>query len=111
MLGRYLLTLLLTVAIEGCIAYLFGFRTRQAVLAVALINVITHVILNYLILALGYLGIDTTFAFIAILEVLVMIAEWQMLVYVFHGPKGRFLIIAALANATSFFIGVLLFWM
>ena len=111
MLGGYLLILLLTVTIEGCIAYLLGFRTRQAMLAVALINVITHVILNYLILVLGYLGIDTTFAFIAILEVLIIIAEWQMLVYVFHGPNGRFLIVSTLANAASFFIGVLLFWM
>ncbi len=110
MLGRYLLTLLLTVTVEGGIAYLLGFRTRQSLLAVALINVITHVILNYLILVLGYLGITTTFAFIAILEILIVIVEWQMLVYVFHSPKGRFLILSALANAASFFIGVLLFW-
>lgn len=110
MLGRYLLILLLTVTIEVGITCLLGFRTRQAMLAVALINVITHVILNYLLLVLSYLGIDTTFAFIGILEVLVMIAEWQMLVYVFHNPKGRFLIVSTLANAASFFIGVLLFW-
>src|SRR5512147_2771210 len=110
MLGRYPLTLSLTVAIEGCIAYLLGFRTRQAMLAVALINVITHVILNYLLLVLSYLGMDTTFAFIAFLEVLVVLAEWQMLVYVFHNPKGCFLIMSTLANGTSFFVGVLLFW-
>jgi hypothetical protein len=110
MLGRYLLTLLLTVTIEGAIAYLLGFRTRQYMLAIALINVITHVILNYLILVLGYLGMDTTFAFIATLEVLIVIAEWQMLVYVFHSSKGRFLLTSTLANAASFFIGVLLFW-
>ncbi len=110
MLGRYLLTLLLTVIIEGGIAYLLGFRTRQYMLAIALINVITHVLLNYLILVLGYLGVDTTFALIVPLEILVVIVEWQMLVYVFRGPKGRFLITSILANATSFFIGVLLFW-
>jgi hypothetical protein len=110
MLSRYLLTLLLTISIEGCIAYLFGFRTRQSLLAVALINVITHVILNYLLLILAYLDVDTTLAFIAIVEVLIVIAEWQMLVYVFHSPKGRFLVISALANAASFFIGMLLFW-
>ncbi len=110
MLGRYLLTLLLTVTIEGSIAYLLGFRTRQSMLVIALINVITHVILNYLILVFGYLGIGTTFTSITILEVLVVIAEWQMLVYVFHGPKGRFLITSILANTASFLVGVLLFW-
>jgi len=110
MLGRYLLILLLTVTIEVGITYLLGFRTRQAMLAVALINVITHVILNYLLLVLVYLGMDTVFAFIAFLEVLVVLVEWQMLMYVFHGPNGRFLVISTLANGTSFFVGVLLFW-
>ncbi|RPI92094.1 MAG: hypothetical protein EHM40_14020 [Chloroflexi bacterium] len=79
-------------------------------LAIALINVITNLTLNYLILVLGYLGIDVTFALIVTLEILVVIVEWQLLVYVFHGPKGRFLTISALANAMSFFIGLLLFW-
>jgi hypothetical protein len=110
MLGKYLLTLLLTVTIEGGVAYLLGLRTRQALLAVALINVITHVLLNYLLLVLGSLGADITVAFIAVLEVLIVIAEWQMLVYVFQVPKGRLLTTSILANAASFFIGVLLFW-
>jgi hypothetical protein len=110
MLGRYLLTLLLTVTIEGGIAYLLGFRTKQSMLVIVLINVITHVSLNYLLVVLGYLGIDITFASISGLEILIVIAEWQMLVYVFHNPKGRFLIISTLANAASFFIGLLLFW-
>lgn len=79
-------------------------------LAVALINVITHVILNYSILVLSYFGIGTTFTSIAILEVLIVIAEWQMLVFVFQSSKGRFLFISTLANAASFFLGVLLFW-
>lgn len=110
MLGRYLLALLLTLVIEGGIAYLLGLRKSQYMLAVALINVITHVILNYLILVLGYLGIDVTFVLIGTLEILVVIVEWQLLVYVFRGPKRRFLTISALANAMSFFIGLLLFW-
>jgi hypothetical protein len=79
-------------------------------LAIALINVITHVILNYLLVVLGSLGIDITFASISGLEILIVIAEWQMLVYVFHNPKGRFLVTSILTNATSFFMGVLLFW-
>jgi hypothetical protein len=110
MLGRYLLALLLTLAIEGGIAYLLGLRKSQYMLAVVMINVITHIILNYLILVLGYLSIDVTFALIVTLELMVVIVEWQLLVYVFRGPKGRFLTISALANTMSFFIGLLFFW-
>lgn len=110
MLGRYLLALSLTLVIEGGIAYLLGFRKRQYILTLAMINVVTHVILNYLILVLGYLDIDVTFTLIVILEILVVIVEWLLLIYVFRDPKGRFLITSLLANAMSFFIGLLLFW-
>ncbi len=110
MLGRYLLTLFLTIAIEGGIAYLLGLRKGQYLLAVAFVNVITHVILNYLLLVLGYLNIDVTFLLIVTLELLVVVAEWQLLVYVFRDPKGRFLIVSILGNAMSFLIGILLFW-
>jgi hypothetical protein len=111
MLGRYLLTLLLTLAIEGGVAYLLGLRKGQAMLAVVMINVITHPVLTYLVLLLGYLGIDVTLVRVAILEILVVVAEWQLLVYVFGNPRGRLFITSLLANAASFLVGVLLFWM
>ena len=110
MLGRYLLALLLTLVIEGGIAYLLGLRTGQYMLAVAMINVITHISLNYLILVLGYLGIDTSFMLIVALETGVVIVEWQLLVFAFREPKRRFLAISTLGNATSFLVGLLLFW-
>lgn len=110
MLSKYLLALLLTLVIEGCVTYLLGLRKSQYILAVAAINVITNLTLNYLILVLGYLNINITFVLIVALEILVVIVEWQMLVYVFRGPKGRFLAISTLANAASFLIGLLFFW-
>lgn len=110
MLGTYLLALLLTLVIEGSTAYLLGLRTGRYMLAVAAINVSTHVALNYLILVLRYLGIDTTFMLVAALEVVVVIVEWQLLVYAFREPKWRFLAISILGNAASFAIGLLLFW-
>ncbi len=110
MLGTYLFTLLLTITIEGGVVYLLGFRKSQYMLAVVVINIITHPALNYLILVFGYLGIQVTYLLIAILEMLVVVVEWQLLVYMFRGSKGRFLITSLLANAASFFIGVLLFW-
>jgi hypothetical protein len=111
MLGRYLLALLLTVIIEAGVAYLLGFRTSRFLTALAAINVITNPALNYLILVLAYLGTEVSFPWIVLLEVLVVILEWRLLVYVFREPKGRFLIVSFLGNATSFLIGLLLFGM
>lgn len=110
MLGTYLLALLLTVIVEGGVAYLLGLRQRQQMLAFAMINVITNPVLNYVILVLSYLGFDVSFLLIVALEVLVVIVEWQLLGYVFHGPKGRFLLTSVLANSLSFLVGLLLFW-
>ncbi len=110
MLARYLLALFLTLIIEGSIAYLMGLRGRDYVLAVALINVITHPILNYLLFVLGYLNINASLMLIVLLEILVVIVEWRLLVYIFRSPKTRFLITSILANTASFLAGLLLFW-
>lgn len=110
MLGRYLLTLLLTLVIEGCVAYLIGFRKGKYVLTFAIASLITHPLLNYLLLVLEYLDVTPSLVLITFLEILVVIAEWQVLVYVFGNPKERFLILALLANTTSFLIGIVLFW-
>lgn len=109
MLGTYLLALLLTLTIEGSVAYLFGLRKRGSLLAVAMINVITFLILNYLLLVLGYLGMNVPLAWVILLEVLVVVAEWRLLVYVFGNPSGRFFILSMIANTTSFLAGVLFF--
>jgi membrane-bound ClpP family serine protease len=110
MLGRYLLALLLTIAIEGAVAYLVGFRKREYQLAIAMTNMITNPILNYILLVLGNLGVDVTFVLVVILEILVVLAEWQLLVYVFGNPRGKFLVTSVLGNTASFLVGILLFW-
>lgn len=110
LLGPYLLALGLTVVIEGSLAYLLGLRTRRYQLAFALINVITNATLNCLFLFLSYLGINVTLSLVIALEIGVVIAEWQLLVYVFGEPKRRFLLISAVTNTASFLVGLLLFW-
>jgi hypothetical protein len=109
MLVGYLLALFLTLVIEGCCAFAMGFRERKYVLAVAAINVITHLILSYVLFVLGYLGIDAPLALILVLEALVVVAEWQLLVYVFRASKGRFFVTSLLANTASFLVGLLVF--
>ena len=110
MLGRFILALLLTLAIEGGVAWLLGLRTCQFLLAVTMINMITNPILNLLLLVLAYLGMEVTLLPVVLLEVLVVLAEWQLLVYVFGDPKGRFFVLSLLVNAASFLAGILFFW-
>lgn len=111
MFGRFLLALLLTVAIEGGVAWLFGLRTRQSQLTVALVNVVTNPALNVLLLLLAWLGVDVTLWLVLPLEILVVLAEWGLLAYAFGGPKRRLFILSLTANAASFLAGVLLFWL
>jgi hypothetical protein len=110
MIGRFLVSLLLTIVIEGAVAYLLGFRKRQLFLALTLINAITNPILNCLLLVLGLLGIPVTLIRVLLLEIVVVIAEWRLLVYAFGDPSRRFLVLSILANAASFLTGVLIFW-
>ncbi len=110
MIGRYLVSLLLTIVIEGAIAFLLGFRKKELLLVLTLINVITNPILNYLLLVLGFLGIEVTLIRVFLLEIVVVIAEWRLLVYAFGNSSRRFLTLSILANAASFLAGVLIFW-
>jgi hypothetical protein len=108
--GRDLLALLLTVAIEGTVAWLFGFRTGRALLAVAMINCITNPALNFLLLLLAWRGVDVRLPLVVPLEVLVVVVEWGLYVYVFGHPKGRLLLLSLAANTASFLAGLVLFW-
>jgi|WetSurMetagenome_2_1015567.scaffolds.fasta_scaffold187166_3 hypothetical protein len=108
--GRYLLALLLTVALEGGVAWLFGFRTGKSQLIVAMVNCITNPILNLLLLALAWQGVPVSLLLVTLLEVLVVLVEWRLLEYNLGGSKGRLLLLSFAANTTSFLAGVVLFW-
>ena len=110
MLERYLLAQLLTVAIEDGIAWLFGYRTARLLLAVAMINCITNPALNFLLLVLAWQGIKVTLFPVVLLEVLVVVVEWGLLVYVIGHPKGRLFFLSLAANTASFLAGLLIFW-
>ena len=110
MLGSYLLSLLLTLLLEGGVALLLGFRTRRLVLVLALSNLITHLSLNYLILVLGQLGVDVSLLLVAVFELAVVWLEWRLMAFVFPEKRRRLLGNSVLANGLSFLVGVLLFW-
>ncbi len=104
------LALLLTVAIEGGIAWLFGFRTARLLLAVAMINCVTNPALNVLLLLLAWRGIAVPLPLVILLEILVVVVEWRLLVYVIGRPGRRLFPFSLVANAASFLAGLLIFW-
>ncbi len=108
--GRLLIALLLTVAIEGGVAWLLGFRTASSQLAMAMINCVTNPALNYVLLVLAWRGVSVTIPLLIPLEVLVVMVEWELLVYVFEKPKRRLFTLSLVANTASFLAGLLIYW-
>jgi len=108
--SRYFLALLLTIAIEAAVAWLFGFRTLRPQLALAGINCLTNPALNLLLLVLAARGVQAQLPLVALLELGVVVVEWRLLVYALGGPPRRLFLLSLAANAASFLAGVVLFW-
>ena len=106
----FAIALSLTIVIECSVAFAFGLRTRNAMLAVAAINLITNPILNCFIDLVKDLNLFQTNIFTLLpLELLVMLAEWRMLVYSVDGSTKKLLIVSVVMNACSFFAGLIIF--
>ena len=98
-----LLACLLTVAVETPFLMLFGYRDRNAVSIIVLVNVVTNLLLN---LALALIG--KTWITALLLECLVVISEYW--VYAMAFGRGRRLFFLTLgANVLSCGIGLILF--
>ena len=112
---EWLLTLfeacIITVIIETVIFRLFKWKDLQDLKIVALTNVVTNLLLNFIL----SLCPDLYYSFwLVILELLVIAAEYLIYRRAF-GHSRRLVIAVILANVVTFFIGILLeetvFWM
>ncbi len=103
--------LILTIAIEAGVAWLFKLRSKMELGTVIHVNVITNPLLNYLIAVNGYFHlVSQTIILILCLEVIVVLVEWRLMVYVFRREAGKILVLSAVMNAVSCIAGFLLFW-
>ena len=99
--------LALTLLIEVPVAWLRGLKGRRALGAVVLVNVITNPAINYVLLVVGRLASNRVYwVAVAVLEVLVVLAEWRLLLWVLGGSPRRLLVTSALMNAASFTVGL-----
>jgi hypothetical protein len=107
--------LALTLAIELPLAAALGLRTRRSLLTVALINLITNPLLNFIGLVLARFwdwGAAPASAMPVIItaEVVVVLAEWRLLLWVLGGSSRRMLVVSLALNGASAAAG-LIFWL
>lgn len=110
--------LVLTLLIEIPVGMLCGLRSRREIGAVALVNLITNPLLNYIVfvLAISYSGPyawrpGLYWGIVVFLEVLVVIAEWRLLLWALGGSSRKLLLTSVLMNAASFGVGVAIVWL
>jgi hypothetical protein len=96
------------------VAAAFGLRTRQALLAVVLVNLITNPVLNYLTI-LGARIADPEqvpakvyLPMLVVAEILVVATEWRLLLRALGGSSKRMLAVSAVMNAASAAAGLVL---
>jgi hypothetical protein len=97
------------------VAAAFGLRTRQALLVVGLINVLTNPALNYALLVAARLApaghqLRVVVPVLAAGEVVVFLAEWRLLLWTLGGGWQRMLTLSAAMNGASLAVGLLIFW-
>ena len=109
MLKALATALLLTVALEGTLACLWGPRTREHLALVALVNCLTNPPVNLLYSLLvglwGWPALPVT----ALLEAAAVAVEWRCYRALDDGLRRPFLF-SLCANAFSFFLGSLLLY-
>ena len=99
-----------TVCIETPIAALLGLRGRQLGAVVA-VNFVTNPIVNLVALLLSGLPKSWSWSLLGALEVMVVVAEWRLLVWALgtNGISSRKLLAASIAmNAASATLGTYL---
>ncbi len=106
----YLASLITTIISEIGVAMLLGYRSESVLRAIILVNLITHPLLGYTLWINAYENLINTSVLVAVLEVLVVFVEWGLLYFVLRERPRRLLFLSLAANASSFGIGLVLFW-
>ena len=102
--------LILTIAVELTVAWLFGLRSKKELLTIVLVNVITNPLLNYLLMVNSHFRlISQTKVLMLFLEAGIVIVEWRLLVWALAQKANKMLALSAVMNASSFIAGLLLF--
>ena len=108
-LRNYAIAFLLTIVLEVAVALLLGYRRRLEIASVALVNVFSHPLVNYLIWVADSLRAVPVGALeILLLEVGVVIVEWLLLCYALpQRRKSGLFVLSLVMNGVSYLAGSL----
>jgi hypothetical protein len=108
LLSNFILALLATITIELAVATGMGFRSKEHVKTIIIVNVLTNPALNYFIVAMSSLGMPVSTGMILVLELFVVLVEWRLLMFALKKEWKTMLLLSLAMNATSYTVGVLL---
>lgn len=97
-----------TLLIEIAVAALLGYRNKNFLIVVGLASVVTNPVLTVLITLYSYfLHTHIPLQIIIILEVLIIVIEYFILLYVYKSKysKKELLMVSTIINSSSFVIG------
>ena len=110
LISSYLAALLLTILIEVLVALIFGYKRKKEILSVILVNLITQPLLNYFLLIDSYFSLDAVnIQFILLLEIMVILVEWQLLVWTLQRKLKSLFVLSIVMNLASLTIGLSIF--
>jgi hypothetical protein len=110
LISSYLVALLLTILIEVFVALIFGYKCKKEILSVILLNLITQPVLNYFLLINSYFSlVSVSIQFILLLEIIVILVEWQLLVWTLQRKPKSLFVLSLVMNLASLTIGLSLF--
>lgn len=98
------------------VAAALGLRSRRALLTVILVNLLTNPLLNYAGLLVGQFDdwaarpATVVVPVLVAAELLVVFAEWRLLLWVLGGESRRLLLVSLAMNAASALAGIV-FWL
>jgi hypothetical protein len=101
--------------LELPVAVAFGLRTRRALGAVVLVNVLTNPLVNYLIVVTDRVtgwADGSTASIVVILvvaEAIIVVVEWRLLTWALREPSGRMFRLSLCMNLVSALVGAV-FW-
>ncbi len=102
--------LLITLAVELAVAWLLRLRSRTQLLSIALINLVTNPLLNYLLLVNGHFHLIAQARVLTVcLEAGVVLGEWALLAWALRLKPTRMLALSLVMNASSYLAGLLIF--
>lgn len=107
MIIEYIGLFILNLLIELTVAIIMKYRTKHQILAVFAVNAITHPALTVIIL-LAYTYDYYSLGMVLLLEVLVVLSEWQLFQFIFREKHQKYLILAIALNVVSYGIGLII---